>query len=92
MRKNSYILIASSILAGCLTACYPPRTPIHYQTADTLLTSGQLEYYGAYYQAEGVPYDVVSLDLYSKGLGLNKDGVMEGVGTNLYISDIFISA
>jgi hypothetical protein len=61
-----------------------------YQSLDTVLTSGRLEYYGQYYKKEGIDYDVVSLDLYSKGLGLNDEGVMEGVGTNLYISDIFV--
>ena len=74
-----------------MTGCRYNTTPVTYQTLDTLLTSGQLEYYGAYYEAEGIPYDVISLDLYSKGLGLNDEGMMEGTGTNLYISDIFIS-
>lgn len=78
-------------MGAVLTSCYTPHPPTPYQTLDTLLTSGQLEYYGAFYKAEGVNYDVISLDLYSKGLGLNADGMMEGVGTNLYISDIFIS-
>lgn len=78
------------LLAACMAGCYPPTTPITYQSLDTMLTSGRLEYYGVYYEAEGVEYDVVSLDLYSKGLGLNKDGKMEGVGTNLYLSDIFV--
>lgn len=85
----------SVLLIGCLTAgltsCRQPVTPIHYQTLDSVLTSGRLEYYGQFYQAEGIDYDVVCLDLYSKGLGLNKDGRMEGVGTNLYIGDIFLS-
>ena len=74
MYKHSLIL-APLLLALSLSGCYPPRTPISYQALDTILTSGQLEYYGAYYQPEG----------------LNKDGVMEGVGTNLYIGDLFIS-
>lgn len=90
MYKHSLIL-APLLLALSLSGCYPPRTPISYQALDTILTSGQLEYYGAYYQPEGLSYDVICLDLYSKGLGLNKDGVMEGVGTNLYIGDLFIS-
>ena len=80
-----------AILALGLTGCYPSYTPITYQQLDTLLTSGRLEYYGAFYQAEGINYDVISLDLYSDGLKLNKQGNMEGVGTNLYISDIFVS-
>lgn len=74
-----------------MTSCRKPYTPIVYQTLDSVLISGRLEYYGAYYEAEGINYDVICLDLYSKGLGLNKDGVMEGVGTNLYIGDLFIT-
>lgn len=73
-----------------LTGCREPRTPISYQSLDTLLTSGRLEYYGAFYKAEGIDLDVISLDLYSKGLTLNKSGKMEGIGTNLYLSDIFV--
>ena len=88
-RVIKYSILA--LMSAVLTGCYTPHPPITYQTLDTLLTSGQLEYYGAFYKALGVDYDVISLDLYSKGLGLNADGMMEGVGTNLYISDIFIS-
>lgn len=79
------------MLAVAATGCRNSYTPVVRQTLDTLLTSGRLEYYGAFYKAEGIKYDVVSLDLYSKGLGLNDEGRMEGVGTNLYISDIFLS-
>ncbi|MBO4361518.1 MAG: hypothetical protein J5823_01915 [Paludibacteraceae bacterium] len=89
--KFPFIVLAITLLVTGMTGCYPPSKPITYQTLDTLLTSGQLEYYGAFYEAEGVPYDVICLDLYSKGLGLNEEGMMEGVGTNLYIGDIFIS-
>lgn len=91
MRRKFYYWLLLILPAISLTGCYTPRSPIHYQALDTLLTSGRLEYYGAFYEAEGIGYDVVSLDLYSKGLGLNDKGVMEGVGTNLYISDIFLS-
>lgn len=79
------------VLAVSLIGCRYNYTPVTYQTLDSMLTSGRLEYYGAFYQAEGVKYDVVCLDLYSKGLGLNKQGKMEGVGTNLYIGDIFVT-
>lgn len=93
MKHISPILFVAIILLSlCLTGCYRPYTPIVYQTLDTTLTSGRLEYYGTYYEAEGVDYDVVCLDLYSKGLGLNHEGMMEGVGTNLYIGDIFVPA
>lgn len=86
MRKYLFL-----IMLAALTGCRQPHTPITYQTLDTLLTFGRLEYYGAFYKAEGIDYDVVSLDFYSKDLGLNDEGRMEGVGTNLYLSDIFLS-
>lgn len=79
------------MLALCMTGCKKNYTPTATQTLDSVLTSGRLEYYGAFYEKEGIDYDVVCLDLYSKGLGLNKDGVMEGTGTNLYIGDIFVT-
>ena len=84
------LMLTGCLTAGMLTSCRTPVSPIHYQTEDSILTSGRLEYYGAYYEQEGIDYDVISLDLYSSGLGLNKDGKMEGTGTNLYISDIFV--
>lgn len=89
--KFAYSLLLTALLGVCLPGCYRSYGPVSYQTLDTLLTSGRLESYGAYYKHEGIRYNVVSLDLYSKGLGLNDEGLMEGVGTNLYISDIFIT-
>jgi len=83
----------SLLLVCCLaTGCKHPVTPVSYNVLDSVLTSGQFEYYGPYYKQEGIDYDVICLDLYSKGVGLNKDGKMEGVGTNVYISDIFVPA
>ena len=90
-RKVSLPVLLIGCLVAGLTSCRQSVTPIHYQTLDSVLTSGRLEYYGQFYQAEGIDYGVVCLDLYSKGLGLNKEGRMEGVGTNLYIGDIFLS-
>ena len=91
MKHRFHIILLFAVLSvSCLTSCHRSYTPIVYQSLDTVLTSGRLEYYGQYYKKEGIDYDVVSLDLYSKGLGLNAEGVMEGVGTNLYISDIFV--
>lgn len=91
MKHRFHIILLFAVLSvSCLTSCHRSYTPIVYQSLDTVLTSGRLEYYGQYYKKEGIDYDVVSLDLYSKGLGLNDEGVMEGVGTNLYISDIFV--
>ena len=89
--KYRYIYIILALAGVMFMGCKKHYTPTTTQTIDSLLTSGRLEYYGAYYQKEGINYDVVCLDLYSKGLGLNKDGKMEGTGTNLYIGDIFVT-
>lgn len=54
------------------------------------------EYNLAYEQIYGHCYDslpnvaVVSLDLYSEGLELDKDKHIKGTGYNLYLSDIFV--
>ena len=74
----------------CFTACRPYNTPHVNQALDTLLTSGRVESYGAFYAPEGVNYPVFSLDLYGQGVGLNEKGSIEGKGTNLYLSDIFV--
>ena len=89
MKGKAYLIVVA-LVCICMTGCYSSYTPRTVQTLDTVMTSGRMEYYGAYYKQIGVPYDVISLDLYSKGLGLNDEGKMEGVGTNLYISDIFV--
>lgn len=52
-------------------------------------------YATAYEQIHGHCYDsiaqaVVSLDLYSAGLELNKENHIVGTGYNLYLSDIFV--
>ena len=77
------------VLAVSLIGCRHNYTPVTYQTLDSMLTSGRLEYYGAFYQAEGVKYDVVCLDLYSKGLGLNKQGKMVVKNVSEEVKEIF---
>ena len=73
-----------------LMACRPYSPVRVYQNLDTLLTSGRVEAYGAFYAPEGISYPVFSLDLYGQGIGLNDKGAIEGKGTNLYLSDIFV--
>ena len=82
----------SLCLAACFMSCRPYNTPHVYQNLDTVLTSGRIEAYGAFYTPEGIDYPVFSLDLYGQGVGLDDKGVIEGKGTNLYLSDIFVPA
>ena len=91
MKRIWIYLCLTVMVAVSMTSCMTPTPPVIYQTLDSVLTSGRMEYYGAFYENEGIDYDVLCLDLYSNGLRLNKQGVMEGTGTNLYISDIFVT-
>lgn len=92
MRCAFRYLFVVSVLVAAMAGCKHNNTPVPQQETDGMLVSGRLEYYGAFYRAEGIDYDVISLDLYSKGVWLNSEGRMEGTGTNLYISDIFVPA
>lgn len=78
------------VLVASMVACTPRSTPRVYQNLDTVLTSGRVETYGAFYAPEGIDLPVFCLDLYGQGIGLNDEGVIEGKGTNLYLSDIFV--
>ena len=90
MRRTLIYSFIAFMLSVSTTGCKHNSTPVVRQTLDSVLVSGRLEYYGAFYKTEGIDYDVVSLDLYARGVGLNSEGRMEGVGTNLYVSDIFV--
>lgn len=78
-------------LALLLSACRTPNTPVAPAKYASEFTSGQLEYYGAYYEKAGLRSDVWAIDLYSDGLRLSTAGYMEGTGTNLYFSDLFLA-
>jgi len=88
MRHAFPILMLLCLLAGCGNSGNRPAEPSKY---DSEVRKAYLQYYGAYYAAEGLPQKVYALDCYSDGLLLNKQGVIEGSGTNLYFSDIFVA-
>ncbi len=72
-------------------ACQPDRPQGGTQTTfATSFDEGRAIYYGAYYEEEGVPHNVLDLDLLSEGLNYDSVGRIVGSGTNLYFSDIFI--
>lgn len=73
------------LLCGCQKPA--PSKPV---TVASEFTACYAELYGQAY--DSVSQDVLALDLYSEGLDLNKQGKIEGTGTNLYISDIFTDA
>lgn len=75
-----------------LIGCRPQTNRPDQATFAKDMHTAYLQYFGAYYAEEGLPQVVCALDCYSDGLKLNKKGIMEGSGTNLYISDIFLPA
>jgi len=89
MRHAFPILLFCCLLAGCGQSGNRPSEPA---TFDSEVRKAYLLYYGAYYAKEGLPQKVYALDCYSDGLLLNKQGVIEGTGTNLYFSDLFVDA
>lgn len=57
-------------------------------TPATRYESCYVDLFGRYY--DSLPYNIASLDLFSEGLSLDSTGRIEGSGTNLYISDLFM--
>lgn len=81
-----------ALLGLLLSGCNPhPNRPTDQSLFDSAIRRAYLLYYGAYYAEEGLPQKVYVLDCYSDGLLLNKQGYIEGTGTNLYLSDIFVA-
>ena len=68
-------------------SCQPTRTYVRQTFPDTYSLAYQ-EIYGHCY--DSIDYPVVALDLYSDGITLNKNHLINGTGYNLYISDIFV--
>ena len=87
-RKISTVAVCM-LTAVVVCSCSPISTgrgkgsnPKEYHTA-------YLQSYGQFY--EQIPYNVVSLDLYSNLLSLDEETQhMTGTGYNLYLSDIFV--
>ena len=76
------------ILPLMIVACTPKNNPVKPDALVTELTQGIVAYYGEYYQ--GLGQNVVALDLYSDGISFDEKGYVQGSGTNLYLSDIFL--
>lgn len=86
MKRYCYLLI---LLLLCCTQCKEKNTPTE-KKQESYYDKGQVVFYGSYYAAEGILQNVLSLDIYSKGLSLDSAGYMVGSGVNLYLSDIFL--
>ena len=82
--KRLYILFIGALM---ICSCQPTRTYVRQEFPPTYSLAYQ-EIYGHCY--DSIDYPVVALDLYSDGIDLTKDHVINGTGYNLYLSDIFV--
>ena len=90
MKKILFLWIWAGAL---LSACTPTNSPSEKRVVriDTVFTQARVKAYGQHYA--GLPLHVLSMDLFSEGLTLSKQGdTLQGTGVNLYFSDIFVSA
>jgi hypothetical protein len=81
--KKIFIILAIIGLVAC-----KPNSPSAYRGLPKEYKLAFQEIYGHCY--DSVPYAVVALDLYSEGITLNKEHLIQGTGYNLYLSDIFV--
>lgn len=85
MRNHLLILLLVSLCA-CQRTNYIPA-----QRVSTEFNRCYIRYHAAYYDTTRIAAHVLSLDLYSDGLDLDSTRKhMQGTGTNLYLSDVFI--
>jgi hypothetical protein len=83
MKRTLYISICLF-----LAACTAKHNPVKPTILETELNQGIVAFYGPYYK--GLAQNVASLDLYSKDITFDSLGYIQGNGTNLYVSDIFL--
>ena len=84
MKKIALFLV----IALCAMSCNQ-TTPLPKQVYPESYTTAYQQIFGHCY--DSLPdLAVVALDLYSKGLDLDKDSLIRGTGYNLYLSDIFV--
>jgi len=74
-----------------LLCCACDRGWVPSDSTATLFTSGRVVYYGPFYESDSLNNNVLMLDIYSKGVGLDSTGHIQGSGTNLCLSDVFLS-
>lgn len=85
MKLRTHIILYIWIILGMI-ACRP--APSAYRGLPATYATAYEQIHGHCY--DSVPYAVISLDLYSAGLELNKDKRIVGTGYNLFLSDIFV--
>lgn len=81
-----YYLLPLLILCACSPNTNSP-TARRVTSIDTIFMQAVAKVHPSYYK--GLDCNVISLDLYSKGIEIHGDTLM-GTGSNLYFSDIFV--
>ena len=89
MKQNFFLILIPFFL---LAACSQRNTPQPKVRTQTEFNTALAKFYRAFYSSVGVEENVLSLDLFSEGISLNKEGYMQGTGSNLFFSDIFLAS
>lgn len=68
-----------------------PNPPYVYQTNPTF-TWGFAEFYGNYYHNYSIDDNVLNINLFSEGLGVDAEKNLVGIGQYLILEDVFVNA
>ncbi len=79
------------LIAALLIGCKHTEQPSDKTLASNVFNSGYSAFYGSYYDYLGIQENVVSMTLFSPNLTVDTAGYYVGTGTNLILSDIFLS-
>ena len=84
MKKTVFLLLGAAM---ALSSCRP-SSPSVYRGLPKTYTTAYTTAYGHCY--DSVPAAVLTLDLYSEGLKLNREKSIKGTGYNLCFSDVLV--
>ena len=85
--KSTIMRFLLCLNAVVLFSCRPAPVPSKPNMIE--FNYAEVTRYGAQYAEQGIESNVYMLDLYTPGLTLNKEGIIEGTGYNLCFSDVF---
>ena len=88
MNKNGFIGV---LLVVLLSSCEKKEPFVYQYEANPRYTWGYADFWGDYYQAYALPYNVVSLSLFTDNLSIDSTGSLAGTGLYLFLEDIFLS-
>lgn len=89
IKKFFYFLVfLSFLLAACINN--EPKEPYIYEK-NPQYTWGYAVFYGDYYAEYGNENNVLSISLFTNGLGINENNYLIGTGQYLYLEDVFVT-